>query len=105
MVAVRSNESMIGVRRCADGSAFTQLRQHVASDEIALSEVRVPGENERGDSGVANLTNLRHDLVGVADDGDARPAARPTDASPQVSFDVTVGISRLAKLALSCDTG
>ena len=82
-----------------------QLRQHVASNEIALSKVRVPGENERGDSGVANLADFRHDLVGVADDGDARPAARPTDASPQVSFDVTVGISRLAKLALSCDTG
>lgn len=105
MVAVRLNESMIGVRRRADGSDFAQLRQHVASDEIALSEVRVPGENERGDSGVANLANLRHDLVGVPDDGDARPAARPTDAGPQVSFDIAVGISRLAKFALSCDAG
>ena len=103
MVAVRSHESMIGVRRCADDSVFTQLRQHVASDEIALSEVRVPGENERGDSGVANLANLRHDLVGVPDDGDARPAARPTDASPEVSFDVAVDIGRLTKFALSCD--
>lgn len=105
MVAVRSNGSMLGVRRPADCSAFTQLRQHVAGDEITLSEVRIPGENERRDSGVANLTDLRHDLVGVADDGDARPAARPTDASPEVSFDVTVGISRLTKFALSCDAG
>ena len=100
---MHSNKSMIGVRRRGDGSAFTQLRQDVASDEIALGEVRIPGENERGDSGVANLADLGHDLVGVADDSDARPAARPTDASPEVSFDVTVGISRLTKFALSCD--
>ena len=105
MVAVRSHESMIGVRRRADDSVFTQLRQHVASDEIAFGEVRVPGENERGDSGVANLADLRHDLVGVTDNGNTGPTARPTDASPQMSFDITVGISRLAKFALSCDAG
>ena len=62
--------------------ALVQLRQHVASDEIAFGEVRVPGENERGDSGVANLADLRHDLVGVTDNCNTGPTARPTDASP-----------------------
>ncbi|MFM8644937.1 MAG: hypothetical protein ACKODN_06930, partial [Actinomycetota bacterium] len=33
----------------------------------------------------------RGNLVGVADDGDARPTAGATDTSPQVAFDVAVG--------------
>ena len=64
----------------------------MASDEVAFGDVWVAGEDERGDTGVANLADLRGNLIGVADDGDARPTAGATNTSPQVAFDVAVGV-------------
>jgi len=64
----------------------------VAGDEVAFGEVRVAGEDEGRHSGVADFADLARDLAGVTDDGDACTTAGATDASPQMTLDVALGV-------------
>jgi hypothetical protein len=59
-----------------------QVGQHVAGEQIEFGRVRVPGEDERIDSGPAVLFEFGQNLVGIPDDGGAAAGPSAADAGP-----------------------
>jgi hypothetical protein len=54
--------------------------------------VRIARQNERVDTGIAQLQQFAAHLVGVAHNGNAGPTAGSTNASPQVLLEIAVVI-------------
>src|SRR5690242_6841436 len=66
---------------------LTQKRHDHLSEPAALFEMRVPGQDERADPQCLVRSQLRGDLLRVADDRDSNPAPRKPDARPQILLD------------------
>ena len=80
-------------------------REHSGSEAKAAVEMRVPREDERVDAGPTQLPDGGRDLVGVADDRRAGPAAGPSDAGPQMPGDVAFVVGLLSEDVLAVHAG
>jgi hypothetical protein len=68
------------------------LGQDVAGDEVAFRQMRVARQDEGVDARITYLAKFARHLIGVTDDGDARPTAGATDTGPEMSLDVAIGV-------------
>ena len=74
---------------------MVEVEQHVAGEQVAFGLVRVAGQDERFEPGVGQLGDLRQHLVGIADDRRPGTGTSPADTSPEMTFDVAVGVGKI----------
>ena len=72
----------------------------MAGEEVGFGGVRVAGQDEGLYAQVGVRRELGQHLVGVADDGRARPGAGAADAGPQVRLGIAVVVGAVAQLGL-----